>query len=72
MNPVITKAGAQGRQSECTSWRAAKSGVHRYTPGQYAAPCSLRARGQRQAELPPQLAAAKDSLARPPSGSLDL
>lgn len=65
--PCDHQAGAQGRQSECTSWKAARSGIRRCTLG-WAVCCSvlLRAWGQRQAELPPQLAAAKGRLARPP------
>lgn len=72
LNPVITRARAQGRQSECTSWRAVRSWAHRYALGQCAAPFSLRAWGQRRSELPPQLAVAKGRLAQPPQGSLDL
>lgn len=53
---------AQGKQSECTSWRTERSWAHRSALGQHAAPYSLRAWGQRQSKLPPPCAVAKGRL----------
>ncbi|XP_063581054.1 A-kinase anchoring protein 7 isoform X7 [Pongo abelii] len=43
LNPVMTRAWAQGKQNECISWRAERNWAHRYVLGQCVAPFSLRA-----------------------------